>query len=181
MNRNAEKDIIFGGHALKEGEKNMEKNKEVLLTYEGLKKLEDELKYLKGEKRKEIAERIKQALAFGDLSENSEYDEAKNEQAQNESRIVELENLLKQATIIDEDEVDTETVNLGTRVRIRELDTNEEFEYHIVGSAEADPSESRISNESPVGRALMGHKSGDVVEVDVPGGKLRYEVLDIRK
>jgi len=159
----------------------MDRNKEVILTYEGLKKLEDELKYLKGEKRKEIAERIKQALTFGDLSENSEYDEAKNEQAQNEARIVELENLLKQATIIDEDEVDTKTVNLGTRVRIREVDSKEEYEYHIVGSAEADPSAFKISNESPVGRALMGHKPGDIVEVEVPGGKIRYEIIDIHK
>jgi len=155
--------------------------KEVLLTYEGLKKLEEELEYLKGEKRKEIAERIKAALAFGDISENSEYDEAKNEQAQNEARIVQLETMLKRAIIIDEDEVDTQTVNLGTRVRIRELKSKDEFEYHIVGSAEADPTDFKISNESPVGRALMGHKIGDVVEVEVPGGKLKYKIIDIRK
>jgi len=155
--------------------------KEVLLTYEGLKKLEEELEYLKGEKRKEIAERIKAALAFGDINENSEYDEAKNEQAQNEARIIELETLLKQATIIDEDEVDTQTVNLGTRVKIMELGSKQEFEYHIVGSAEADPISFKISNESPVGRALMGHKAGDTVEVDVPGGKLKYKIIDIHK
>jgi len=155
--------------------------KEVLLTYEGLKKLEEELEYLKGEKRKEIAERIKAALAFVDISENSEYDEAKNEQAQNEARIVQLETMLKRAIIIDEDEVDTQTVNLGTRVRIRELKSKDEFEYHIVGSAEADPTDFKISNESPVGRALMGHKIGDVVEVEVPGGKLKYKIIDIRK
>lgn len=155
--------------------------KEVLLTYEGLKKLEEELEYLKGEKRKEIAERIKAALAFGDISENSEYDEAKNEQAQNEARIVQLETMLKRAIIIDEDEVDTQTVNLGTRVRIRELKSKDEFEYHIVGSAEADPTDFKISNESPVGRALMRHKIGDVVEVEVPGGKLKYKIIDIRK
>lgn len=155
--------------------------KEVLLTYEGLKKLEDELEYLKGEKRKEIAERIKQALAFGDISENSEYDEAKNEQAQNEARIVQLETMLKRATIIDEDEVDTQTVNLGTYVKIREAKSKDEFEYHIVGSAEADPASFKISNESPVGKALMGHKKGDTVEVEVPGGKLKYKIVDIRK
>lgn len=155
--------------------------KEVLLTYEGLKKLEEELEYLKGEKRKEIAERIKAALAFGDISENSEYDEAKNEQAQNEARIVQLETMLKRAIIIDEDEVDTQTVNLGTRVKIRELKSKDEFEYHIVGSAEADPTSFKISNESPVGRALMGHKIGDVIEVEVPGGKLKYKIIDIHK
>ncbi|HOK43748.1 MAG TPA: transcription elongation factor GreA [Thermoclostridium caenicola] len=155
--------------------------KEVLLTYEGLKKLEEELEYLKGEKRKEIAERIKAALTFGDISENSEYDEAKNEQAQNEARIVQLETMLKRATIIDEDEVDTQMVNLGTYVRIREQKSKDEFEYHIVGSAEADPASFKISNESPVGRALMGHKIGDVVEVEVPGGKLKYKIIDIHK
>lgn len=155
--------------------------KEVLLTYEGLKKLEEELEYLKGEKRKEIAERIKAALTFGDISENSEYDEAKNEQAQNEARIVQLETMLKRATIIDEDEVDTQMVNLGTYVRIREQKSKDEFEYHIVGSAEADPALFKISNESPVGRALMGHKIGDVVEVEVPGGKLKYKIIDIHK
>ncbi|SHI51402.1 transcription elongation factor GreA [Thermoclostridium caenicola] len=155
--------------------------KEVLLTYEGLKKLEEELEYLKGEKRKEIAERIKAALTFGDISENSEYDEAKNEQAQNEARIVQLETMLKRATIIDEDEVDTQMVNLGTYVRIREQKSKDEFEYHIVGSAEADPASFKISNESPVGRALMGHKNGDVVEVEVPGGKLKYKIIDIHK
>lgn len=159
----------------------MSNNKEILLTYEGLKKLEEELEYLKGEKRKEIAERIKQALAFGDISENSEYDEAKNEQAQNEVRIMQLENMLKNATIIDEDEVDTQVVNLGTKVKIRELKTKEEFEYLIVGSTEADPAEAKISNESPVGSALIGHKVGDTVEVEVPGGKLKYKIIDINK
>ncbi|NLU53230.1 MAG: transcription elongation factor GreA [Clostridiaceae bacterium] len=156
-------------------------NKEILLTYEGLKKLEEELEYLKGEKRKEIADRIKQALAFGDISENSEYDEAKNEQAQNEVRIMQLENMLKNATIIDEDEVDTQVVNLGTKVKIRELKSKEEFEFLIVGSTEADPASFKISNESPVGSALMGHKVGDTVEVDVPGGKIKYKIVDINK
>ncbi|NLM76347.1 MAG: transcription elongation factor GreA [Clostridiaceae bacterium] len=155
--------------------------KEVLLTYEGLKKLEKELEYLKGEKRKEIAERIKQALAFGDISENSEYDEAKNEQAQNEIRIVQLENMLKNARIIDEDEVDTKVVNLGTKVKVVELDSEEEFVFQIVGSTEADPTQSRISNESPVGKALLGHKVGDTVDVEVPGGKIRYKIVDINK
>jgi len=155
--------------------------KEVLLTYEGLKKLEEELEYLKGERRKEIAERIKQALAFGDISENSEYDEAKNEQAQNETRIMQLEAMLKNASIIDEDEVDTKVVNLGAKVKIRDIKTKEEFDYQIVGSTEADPASSRISNESPVGSALLGHKVGDTVDVEVPGGKIRYKIVNIYK
>jgi len=155
--------------------------KEVLLTYEGLKKLEEELEYLKGEKRKEIADRIKQALAFGDISENSEYDEAKNEQAQNEVRIAQLESMLKNAIIIDEEEVDTKVVSLGARVKIVDVKSKEEFDYQIVGSAEADPTSNRISNESPVGSALLGHKAGDTVEVEVPGGKIKYMILDIYK
>ena len=155
--------------------------KEVLLTYEGLKKLEEELEYLKGEKRKEIADRIKQALAFGDISENSEYDEAKNEQAQNEVRIAQLESMLKNAIIIEEEEVDTKVVSLGARVKIVDVKSKEEFDYQIVGSAEADPTSNRISNESPVGSALLGHKAGDTVEVEVPGGKIKYMILDIYK
>jgi transcription elongation factor GreA len=156
-------------------------NKEVLLTYEGLKKLEEELEFLKGEKRKEIAERIKAALAFGDISENSEYDEAKNEQAQNETRIMQLEAMLKHATVIDEDEVDTQVVSLGTHVKIRETKSKDEYEYHIVGSTEADPIAFRISNESPVGSALMGHKVGDTVEIEVPRRKIKYKIIDIHK
>lgn len=156
-------------------------NKEVLLTYEGLKKLEEELEFLKGEKRKEIAERIKQALAFGDISENSEYDDAKNEQAQNEVRIMQLDAMLKNATVIDEDDVDIKVVNLGTKVKIRELSSKEEYDYQIVGSTEANPTSSRISNESPVGRALLGHKAGETIEIEVPGGKIKYKIIDIHK
>lgn len=156
-------------------------NKEVLLTYEGLKKLEEELEILKGEKRKEIAERIKQALAFGDISENSEYDDAKNEQAQNEVRIMQLDAMLKHATVIDEDEVDTKIVKLGAKVKIRELKSKDEFDYQIVGSTEANPASSRISNESPVGSALLGRKVGDTVEIEVPGGKIKYKIIDIHK
>lgn len=155
--------------------------KEIFLTYEGLKKLEEELERLKGEKRKEIAERIKQALAFGDISENSEYDEAKNEQAKNEMRIAQLENMLKNAVVIDEDEVDTNSVRLGTRVKVYDMDLEEEMDYYIVGSTEADPLEQRISNDSPVGRALMGKKPGDVVTVQVPDGTVRLKVLKIYK
>lgn len=155
--------------------------KEVLLTYEGLKKLEEELEFLKGEKRKEIADRIKQSLAFGDISENSEYDEAKNEQAQNEVRIVQLEGMLKNASIIDEEEVDTKVVNLGARVKIRDIKSKEDYDYQIVGSTEADPASNRISNESPVGSALLGHKVGDTVDIEVPGGKMKFKVIDIYK
>jgi len=155
--------------------------KEIYLTYEGLRKLEEELERLKGEKRREIAERIKQALAFGDISENSEYDEAKSEQAQNELRIVQLENMLKNAVVIDEDEVDTNSVRLGTRVKVYDMDLDEEMEYYIVGSTEADPLEQKISNDSPVGRALMGKKPGDIVTVQVSDGTVRLKVLQIYK
>lgn len=155
--------------------------KEIFLTYEGLKKLEEELERLKGEKRREIAERIRQALAFGDISENSEYDEAKNDQAKNELRIVQLENMLKNATVIDEDEIDTNSVRLGTRVKVYDMDFDEEVEYYIVGSTEADPLEQKISNDSPVGRALMGKKPGDIVTVQVPDGTVRLKVLQIYK
>ena len=155
--------------------------KEVLLTYEGLKKLEEEFEYLKGDKRKEIAERIKAALAFGDISENSEFDDAKNEQAQTEVRIMQLESMLKHASVIDDEEVDTRMVSIGTHVKIRETKTKDESEYHIVGSAEADPMQYKISNESPVGSALLGHKVGETVEIDVPGGKRKYKVIDIHK
>ena len=155
--------------------------KEVVLTYEGLKKLEEELEFLKRVKRMEIAERIKQALAFGDISENSEYDEAKNEQAQVEGRIVQLENMLKNAKLIDEDEVSTDAVSLGSKVKLLDMEFDEEVEYHIVGSTEANPSKSKISNESPVGSALIGKKKGNVVEVAVPDGVIKFKILEITK
>lgn len=156
-------------------------NKEVVLTYEGLKKLEEELEYLKGTKRRDIAERIKQALSFGDISENSEYDEAKNEQAHMEGRIAQLETMLKNAKVIDEDEVSTESVSLGSKVQLLDMEYKEEVEYHIVGSTEADPSKFKISNESPVGSALMGKKKGNVVEVAVPDGVIKFKILKIHK
>lgn len=156
-------------------------NKEVVLTYEGLKKLEDELEFLKGVKRREIAERIKQALSFGDISENSEYDEAKNDQAQIETRIIQLETMLKNAKIIDEDDIDTERVSVGTKVKLLDLDFSEEYEYYIVGSTEANPSKSKISNESPIGKALIGKQKGNIVEVLVPDGIIRFEILNIYK
>jgi transcription elongation factor GreA len=155
--------------------------KEIFLTYEGLKKLEDELEQLKGEKRREIAERIRQALSFGDISENSEYDEAKNDQAKNEVRIIQLENMLKFATVIDEDEIDTDAVQLGTRVKIYDEEFDEELDYHIVGSTEADPSGNKISNDSPVGRALMGRKPGEFVDIAVPDGIVKFKILEIYK
>lgn len=156
-------------------------SKEVVLTYEGLKKLEEELEFLKGVKRREVAERIKQALSFGDISENSEYDEAKNEQAQLEGRIVQIENMLKHAKVIDEDDVRTDSVSLGCKVKVFDMDLDEKVEYYIVGSTEADPLNNKISNESPVGSALIGQKVGSIVEVTVPDGVIKFEILEIQK
>ncbi len=159
----------------------MEENKTVLLTYEGLKKLEDELEYLKTQKRKEISEKIKVALGFGDLSENSEYDEAKNEQAAVEIRIVQIEKMLKNAKLIDEDEVSTDKVSLGCTVKVYDKEFDEEVEYTIVGSTEADPKHMKISNESPVGAGLIGAQVGDEVDIEVPTGTVTFKVLEIRK
>ena len=153
--------------------------KESIMTSEGLKRLEDELEELKTVKRKEIAEKIKVALSFGDLSENSEYDEAKNDQAIIEGRIAEIENQLKNVRILDESELNTEIVHVGSRVRIRdEADASEET-YKIVGSTEANPMEGRISDESPVGKALLGNGVGDTVEIEIPAGVLNYTILEI--
>ena len=155
--------------------------KEVLMTYEGLKKLEEELEYLKTIKRKEISERIKVALGYGDLSENAEYDEAKNEQAQVEERIVKLENMLRKAVIIDESQIDSDTVTVGCTVKVYDTDFEEEVEYTIVGSAEADPYNGKISNESPVGKAFLGRHKGEDVEVQVPNGVVIYKILEISR
>lgn len=155
--------------------------KEVLLTLKGLRKIEEELQHLKTVRRKEVAERIKQAIAFGDISENSEYDEAKNEQAQVEERIMKLESMLKKARVIDEEDINLEQVSIGTTVQVKDLEFDEIVEYTIVGSAEADPYELKISNESPVGKALLGRKIGDVVEVQIPDGVTKYEILKIGK
>ncbi|MEN6313544.1 MAG: transcription elongation factor GreA [Clostridiaceae bacterium] len=155
--------------------------KEVILTYEGLKKLEEELELLRGTKRMEIKERIKVALSFGDISENSEYDEAKNEQAYVEGRIAQLENMLKNAKVIDEEDVSTEKVTIGSKVRLLDMDYNDEIVYTIVGSTEADPSKFKISNESPVGSALMQKKKGNIIEVAVPDGVLKFKILKIEK
>jgi transcription elongation factor GreA len=155
--------------------------KEVVLTQEGLKKLEEELEFLKSVKRREIAARIKQAIDFGDISENSEYDEAKNEQAFVEGRIASLEEKLRNVKLIDEVDISTEVVGIGSRIRLKDLETGDIVEYTIVGSAEANPVEFKISNESPVGNALIGEKKGSLVEVNVPAGIIRYEVIDIMK
>lgn len=155
--------------------------KEVVLTLQGLKKIEDELEQLKTVRRKEVAERIKEAIAFGDISENSEYDEAKNEQAKLEERIVKLETTLRKAKIIDEDEISVDTVSIGSTVKVKDIEFDEIVEYMIVGSAEADPYELKISNESPVGKSLLGKKVGDIVDVQIPDGVTKYEVLEIRR
>ena len=157
--------------------------KEILLTQEGYDNLEKELEYLKTEKRSEISERIKVALGFGDLSENSEYDEAKNAQAANEIKIIELENKLRYARIIDESEINTKTVQVGNKVKILDVEFDEELEYTIVGSTEVDLSQNKISNESPIGSALIGAKKGQVVEVHVDHSNevCKYKVLDINR
>lgn len=159
----------------------MSETKKFVMTYEGVKKLEDELEFLKTVKRKEITEKIKVALGYGDLSENSEYDEAKNEQAFTEGRIIQLENMLKNAVVVDESEISTDKVAVGTIVKVKDYEFDEEVEYSLVGSAEADPMNYKISNESPVGAALLGKKVGEVVEVSVPGGVNKFEVLGIRR
>ena len=159
----------------------MSQSKKFIMTYEGVKKLEEELEYLKTVKRKEITEKIKVALGYGDLSENSEYDEAKNDQAFTEGRIIQLENMLKNAVVVDESEIPKDKVSVGSIVKVMDYEFDEEVEYTIVGSAEADPMNFKISNESPVGSALIGKKVGDVVEVAVPGGVSKFEILEIRR
>lgn len=159
----------------------MGEEKEILLTQEGYDKLEQELDTLKTEKRAEISERIKIALGFGDLSENSEYDEAKNAQAENENKIVELEKKLRLAKIIDESEIDTKTVQVGNTVKVFDEEFDEEVEYTIVGSTEVNLAENKISNESPLGAALLGKKKNAVIEVQIPDGIAKYKILSIRK
>jgi transcription elongation factor GreA len=159
----------------------MEEKKEILLTQEGYDNLEKELEYLKTDKRTEIAERIKVALGFGDLSENSEYDEAKSAQASNENKIAELENKIRYARIIDESEIDTKTVQVGNIVTIHDEEFDEDLVYTIVGSTEVDLAQNKISNESPMGAALLGAKKGEVVEVTAPAGVMKYKILAIKK
>ena len=158
--------------------------KKVVLTYEGLKKLEEELEELKVIRRKEVAEKIKEARGQGDLSENAEYEAAKEEQGEIESRIVVIEKMLRNAEVIDDDEVSSEIITVGSKVKIWDVEFEEEVEYSIVGSAEADPmnmENGKISNESPVGRGLLGHKIGDEVEIETPGGIVGFKVLAISR
>ena len=155
--------------------------KKNILTYEGLRKYEEELHDLKVVKRREVAEKIKEAREQGDLSENAEYDAAKDEQRDIEARIEELEKILKNAEVVDEDEVDLEVINIGCRVKILDVEYNDELEYKIVGSTEANSLKGKISNESPLGKALIGKKVGDVVDAETPVGILQYKVLEIQR
>ena len=153
--------------------------KKIMLTYDGLKKLEVELQVLKTERRKQVAEKIKDARGQGDLSENAEYDSAKEEQAEIEARIIVLEKMLRNAEVIDEEELSEGLVNVGNKVVVLDREFGDEVEYSIVGSAEADPLSGKISNESPLGAALLGRVAGDVVSVDAPDGVIEYEVVSI--
>jgi transcription elongation factor GreA len=154
--------------------------KDVLLTPEGYEKLKQEIDHLRGERRREVAERIRVAREFGDIAENAEYDDAKNEQAMLEHKIAQLEERLANARVIDTGDVDTSVVSVGSKVRLRDVDANETVEYRIVGSAEANPAEQKLSNESPVGKAIMGRKKGETVEVAAPRGALKFKIMDIK-
>lgn len=156
-------------------------DREIMLTEEGYKKLEDELKNLKGPRKMEVAQRLKVAREFGDLSENSEYDEAKNEQALLETKIAELEQTLRLAKVVDDDEVSTRKVGVGTLVTVHDYEFDEEISYGIVGASEVNMAERKISNESPVGKALIGKKKGEEVEVETPGGISKYKIISISK
>ena len=155
--------------------------KKTILTYAGLKKLEDELHDLKVNKRREIAGKIKEAREQGDLSENAEYDAAKDEQRDIEARIEELEAILKNAEVVVEDEVDLDKINVGCAVKVYDITFDEEMEFKIVGSTEANSLEGKISNESPVGKALIGAHTNDIVEVEMPSGIMKYKVLEIQR
>jgi transcription elongation factor GreA len=154
--------------------------KEVIMTPEGYAQLKEKLELLSTTKRREVAERIKHAREFGDITENSEYDDAKNEQAMLEQEIAKLEERLAHARVIEAGEISTDVVGIGTVVRLRDIDANETIEYTIVGSAEANPAERRLSNESPVGKAILGRKKGETVEVAAPRGKLKFKIMDIK-
>lgn len=155
--------------------------RDIVLTTEGYNKLEEELKYLKGPKKMQVAERIKIAREFGDLSENSEYDDAKNEQALLEAKIQDIENMLRVAKVVDDDEVSTRKVGIGTQVTVHDFEFDEDITYGIVGSTEVDMKNNKISNESPVGKALIGAKKGDEVDVETPGGVIKYKILSIKR
>jgi transcription elongation factor GreA len=154
--------------------------KEVILTKEGYEKLKQEIEYLSTDKRREVAERIKQAREFGDIAENAEYDDAKNEQALLEHRISMLEERMRAARVIDKKDVAKDVVSIGSMVRLRDMEANKTVEYRIVGSAEANPAENKLSNESPVGKAILGRKKGEVVEVAAPRGSLKFKILEIK-
>ena len=154
--------------------------KEVILTPEGYEKLKQEIEYLSNDKRREVADRIRVAREFGDIAENAEYDDAKNEQALLEHRIATLEERLRDARVIDKKEVSKDVVSIGSKVQLKDMDANQTVEYTIVGSAEANPAEHKLSNESPVGKALIGRKKGETVEVTAPRGALKFKILDIK-
>lgn len=154
--------------------------KEVILTPEGYEKLKQEIAYLQSDKRREVADRIRVAREFGDIAENAEYDDAKNEQALLEARIAKLEEQLSSARIVRPDEITSDVVSIGSHVRLKDMDANETVEYHIVGSAEANPALHKLSNESPVGKAILGRKKGEVVEVVAPRGSLKFKIMDIK-
>ncbi len=157
----------------------MDHTEELLLTKDGLEKLEKELSHLRTVKRKEVAARIKQAISFGDITDNSEYEDAKNEQAFIEGRIITLEKLLRRARLLEKDDKSDHSIGLGSLVKLKDLDSGEVFEYTMVSTAEADPSEKKISNESPVGKALIGHAAGDEVEIKAPVGLVRYKIEEV--
>ena len=154
--------------------------KDVILTQEGLANLKAELEHLSTTRRREVAARIKEAREFGDISENAEYDDAKNEQAMLEARIAKLEERIAAARVIEKKEIAKDVVSVGAKVRLRDVDAKQTIEYHIVGSAEANPAEYKLSNESPVGRAIIGHKKGETVEVTTPRGSMKYKILEIK-
>src|SRR6266446_6487688 len=154
--------------------------KEVILTPDGFKKLQEEIEYLSTDRRRDIANRIREAREFGDIAENAEYDSAKNEQAHLEARIALLEERLKSARVVTKKEIKSGEVSVGTTVRLRDVKAGKTVEYHIVGSAEANPAENKLSNESPVGKAIMGRKKGETVEVAAPRGKLKFKIMDIK-
>jgi transcription elongation factor GreA len=155
--------------------------KEVILTPEGYQKLKQEIEHLSTERRREVAERIRIARQFGDIAENAEYDDAKNDQMLLEHRIARLEEQLRNARVIEKKEISSDVVSVGSTVRLRDVDAKQTVEYYIVGSAEANPSENKLSNESPVGKAIMGHKKGETVEVTTPrGARLKYKILEIK-
>jgi len=164
------RDFPFGGFVLKD----------VILTREGYTKLRKEIEQLSTTRRREVAERIKVAREFGDIAENAEYDAAKNEQAMLEARIAKLEERLASARVIEKREISKDVVSVGSTVRLRDVDAKQTVEYRIVGSAEANPAELKLSNESPVGRAIIGHKKGETIEVSTPRGSLKYKILEIK-